>query len=106
MLHPYLITRLYADASDSSVVAVTGLAGHAFGSWRSRETHKMWLKDFLPKDIGNIRIMTYGYDSSLIGPETNARLIDYRRNFIQQLKNSRSSAQVCRRVLPAISRTN
>jgi hypothetical protein len=26
----------------------------------------MWLKDFLPQDVKNVRIMTYGYDSSLI----------------------------------------
>jgi len=89
--HVYMLTR-----GRYSVVAVTGLAGHAFGSWTSRKTHQMWLKDFLSKDVKNIRIMTYGYDSSLVRPETNGRLIDYRRNFIQQLENSRSSVEVCR----------
>jgi len=78
-----------------SVVAVTGLAGHAFGSWRSRETHLMWLKDFLPKHIKNIRIMTYGYNSSLVeDTKSTLRLADYRSNFIQQLENARSSAEV------------
>jgi hypothetical protein len=57
-------------------------------------TQQMWLKDFLPKNVENIRIMTYGYDSSLMGGQGNARLADYRRNFIQQLENSRSSAKV------------
>ncbi|KAF8533057.1 hypothetical protein BDD12DRAFT_763168, partial [Trichophaea hybrida] len=76
------------------VVAVTGLAGHAFGSWTSDETQQMWLKDFLPQDIPNIRVMVYGYDSNLTGVSTdNTRLMDYRRNFIQQLQNSRSSAE-------------
>jgi hypothetical protein len=80
-----------------SVVAVTGLAGHAFGSWRSRDTHQMWLKDFLPEDVKNIRVMIYGYDSSLTGPaRSDTRLLDYRRNFVQQLQNSRSSVEVCR----------
>lgn len=80
-----------------SVVAVTGLAGHAFGSWRSRETHQMWLKDFLPKDVNSVRIMTYGYDSSLVGLDrSDKRLVDYRRNFIQNLENSRSTAKVCK----------
>jgi hypothetical protein len=55
----------------------------------------MWLRDFLPKDIKNIRIMTYGYDSSLLGPEKNSmRMSDYRGNFMEQLKNSRRSAEV------------
>ncbi|KAF8538649.1 hypothetical protein BDD12DRAFT_137758 [Trichophaea hybrida] len=76
----------------ADVVAVTGHAGHAFESWRSHETQLMWLKDFLPKDVKNIRIMTYGYDSNFGGyKNTGARLNDYRRNFIQQLQNSRSS---------------
>jgi len=56
----------------------------------------MWLKDFLPHDVRNIRVMVYGYDSSLTGASTDdSRLIDYRRNFIQKLQNSRSSAEVC-----------
>jgi len=55
----------------------------------------MWLRDFLPKDIKNIRIMTYGYDSNLLGLEKNSmRMSDYRGNFMEQLKNSRRSAEV------------
>lgn len=57
----------------------------------------MWLKDFLPKDVKNIRIMTYGYDSSIVGSDqSDARMTDYRRNFIEQLENSRTSAEVCK----------
>lgn len=37
--------------SSFSIIAVTGLAGHAFGSWRSRGSPRMWLRDLLPKDI-------------------------------------------------------
>jgi hypothetical protein len=79
------------------VIAVTGLAGHAFGSWKSRETQQMWLKDLLPHDVRNIRIMSYGYDSSLVGHDKAAenRLLDYQRHFIQQLENARSSVPVC-----------
>jgi len=78
------------------VIAVTGLAGHAFNSWRHRETHQMWLKDFLPKNVNNIRVMTYGYDSSLVGPaRSDARMTDYRRNLLEQLGNARASSKVC-----------
>ena len=55
----------------------------------------MWLKDFLPYDIPNIRIMTYGYDSSLVGSSrTNSRLLDYQRSFTQEIENARSSVPV------------
>jgi hypothetical protein len=77
------------------VIAVTGLAGHAFSSWRSSETHQMWLKDFLPHDVENIRIMSYGYDSRLIGHgKANNRLLDYKRGFLQDIENARSSTEV------------
>lgn len=77
------------------MIAVTGLAGHAFGSWRSRETGQMWLNDWLPHDVKNIRVMSYGYDSRLVAEEGGEnRLLDYQRLFIQDIENSRSSVMV------------
>jgi hypothetical protein len=73
---------------------VTGLAGHAFGSWRNRKSHRMWLQEFLPQDVKNIRIMSYGYNTNLIGDTADDRILDYRRELIQQLENARSSAEV------------
>jgi hypothetical protein len=82
-----------------SVVAITGLGGHAFGSWRSRAStarpidRPMWLRDFLPEEFANTRIMTYGYDSNLRNPN-RANLTDYRRNFGQCLQNARRNCPV------------
>jgi hypothetical protein len=77
------------------VISVTGLAGHAFGSWKHHETHQMWLKDFLPRDVTNIRIMSYGYDSSLLGQSRAAsKLLDFQRLLIQDIENARSSVEV------------
>jgi hypothetical protein len=57
----------------------------------------MWLKDFLPNNVEHIRIMTYGYDCSIIDSEkSGTRMTDLRRNFIEQLEISRTSAKVCR----------
>ena len=91
-----------------SVIAITGLGGHAFGSWRSRISTEcpldrpMWLRDYLPKRFPNARVMTYGYDSSL--RESNgANITDYRRGFIQCLRNSRRRCpvSVCLTMLPS-----
>ncbi|KAF8534235.1 hypothetical protein BDD12DRAFT_809527 [Trichophaea hybrida] len=93
--HFYDLTHLNSPRDEvvADVVAVTCLAGHAYGSWRSRTTHKMWLKHFLPDDVKNVKIMTYGYDSTLVGSENSAtNLDDYKRNFIQQLGNARTAA--------------
>ncbi|KAI5855181.1 hypothetical protein BZA05DRAFT_472091 [Tricharina praecox] len=78
----------------ADVVAVTGLAGVCVWILAQPRNPKMWLKDFLPRDVKNIRIMTYGYESSLTGPRTSStKMVDYRTHFIQQLKNSRSGAE-------------
>ncbi|KAF8241753.1 hypothetical protein K440DRAFT_677005 [Wilcoxina mikolae CBS 423.85] len=58
-------------------------------------SNRMWLQDFLPSDIRNIRIMTYGYNSTLVGPNTvNDGMLEYRRNLVHQLENARSSQEV------------
>ena len=81
------------------MIAITGLGGHAFGSWRSRiavgrpPDRLMWLRDFLPQKFPKARIMTYGYNSSPKEPN-NANLTDYRRGFIQCLENSRRQCPV------------
>jgi len=55
----------------------------------------MWLKDLLPHDVKNIRIMSYGYDSSLLGQsKAENRLLDFQRLFIQDIENARSSVEV------------
>ena len=91
-----------------SVIAITGLGGHAFGSWRSHFSTEypldrpMWLRDFLPQRFPDARVMTYGYDSSL--RESNgANITDYRRGFIQCLRNSRRQCPVshCLTKLPS-----
>ncbi len=73
---------------------MTGLAGHAFGSWRNRKSRQMWLRDFLPRDVKNIRIMTYGYDTNLTDYEDNSTILDYRRTLVEQLGNARRSEEV------------
>ena len=90
------------------MIAITGLGGHAFGSWRSRisterpNDRPMWLRDFLPREFPNARIMTYGYDSSLKEPN-NANITDYRRSFVQSLQNYRRHCPVslCLTKLPS-----
>ncbi|KAF8241553.1 hypothetical protein K440DRAFT_591862, partial [Wilcoxina mikolae CBS 423.85] len=93
--HFYNLTPLNTPEGPilADVVAVTGLAGHAFGSWQNKNTHKMWLKDFLPKDVRGFRIMTYGYNSNLVGDVADDGIVDYRKQFIQTLLNARWGAE-------------
>jgi hypothetical protein len=78
----------------SSIVAVTGIAGHAFGSWRGRgNLRRMWLQDFLQKDLPNCRTMIFGYNSKLDSPGIH-QIEDYRDNLLTELKKARVSGEV------------
>jgi hypothetical protein len=66
---PYFFgfTQLYPTSTSgdrivADIIAVTGLGGHAFGSWVGRETGKMWLRDFLKDDFPDCRVLIYGHD--------------------------------------------
>lgn len=72
-----------------SIIAITGLAGHAFGSWKSRKSSKMWLRDILPDDLPSARILTYGYDTRLAGSHSNARILDYAKEFLDTVMDAR-----------------
>jgi hypothetical protein len=54
----------------------------------------MWLKDFLPDDVPGIRVMSYGYNSSLSDESIDISFLDHRRNFLQVLENSRLTTPV------------
>ena len=80
-----------------SIVAITGLAGHAYGSWKARNGNYMWLQHSLPRDLaklGSVRIMTYGYNTTLT--EVTRRvdsLDDLADEFLDYLLNARSKVR-------------
>ncbi|EXL92970.1 ankyrin repeat-containing domain protein [Fusarium oxysporum II5] len=61
------------------VIAVCGLGGHALGSFKEKDGRFVWLRDALPSDIPNARILTYGYNSQLVGSESFQSLTDLGR---------------------------
>lgn len=65
-----------ADMSkhELDIIAITGLGGHAFGSFKERAGTHMWLRDSLPKDLPGSRIMIYGFDTRLYGSHSSQDL--------------------------------
>ncbi|KAI9891232.1 MAG: hypothetical protein M1814_002922 [Vezdaea aestivalis] len=53
------------DDYDLDIVALSGLGGHAYGSFRERNGEHMWLVDDLPRDFKKARVFLYGYESTL-----------------------------------------
>lgn len=60
-----------------SIIAVHGLNGHAFNTWAMKKTNVMWLRDFLPRQIPEARIMTYGYNSKVSDSIANGSFRDF-----------------------------
>lgn len=86
----YGFTPLYTPEGhiEADIIAITGLAGHAFGSWAA--SPHMWLRDFLPSDIPGARVLLYGYDSNLAGNQSRNILFDFSNNFVAKLYTMRS----------------
>ncbi|KAL9003003.1 MAG: hypothetical protein Q9188_004103 [Gyalolechia gomerana] len=81
--HFYGLTPLYQPQGPiaADVIAITGLAGHAFGSW-AHSRSEMWLRDYLPKDVPNLQ-----------ANKASSIFADYSTNFINRLKEMRISAK-------------
>lgn len=59
-------TVLYSPSDhDVDVLAISGLGGHAFGSFVHAWDGHMWLRDSLPQHKPRARVMVYGYNSGL-----------------------------------------
>ncbi len=86
----YGFTPLYSPEgeAEADIIAITGLAGHAFGSWAAPP--HMWLRDFLPNDLPTTRVLLYGYDSKLAGSQSKNILSDLSNNFVVKFHTMRS----------------
>ena len=92
------LTQLYNPTVDpteitADVVAITGLDGHAYGSWSGGYPKRMWLRDFLSKDLPKCRVMTYGYNSKLSNPGLHT-IADFGKGLREELLKARRSDQV------------
>jgi hypothetical protein len=84
---------LYNLLTKCRIVAVTGLGGKAFASWQCEEG-SMWLRDYLPLDVPNIRVSIYGYSSELANCDSMATISDFTNDFLLNLENSRLPRQL------------
>jgi protein SERAC1 len=78
----------------ASIIAISGLDGHAYGSWQGKgDLGQMWLRDFLGKDLPRCRTMIYGYNSKLSSRGVNT-ILDYGRELMGELKEIRDTKEV------------
>lgn len=79
----------------SSIIAVHGLNGHAYGTWAHSKAGQssfetMWLRDLLPDAIDEARILVYGYNSALLGSNTSVSSVkDFALDLLQRIMDDR-----------------
>ncbi|KAL7918361.1 ankyrin repeat protein [Trichoderma austrokoningii] len=75
------------------VIAISGLGGHAFGSFKERHGSFMWLRDALPIDFPGARILIYGYETRLIQSKSFQNLTDLGKALQVDMKGIREFTQ-------------
>ncbi|KAJ6118297.1 hypothetical protein N7471_013764 [Penicillium samsonianum] len=101
--HFFGFTQLYtADDNEpvvADIIAIAGLDGHAYGSWQGRgNLGRMWLRDFLSKDLPQCRTMIYGYNSKLSSHGVDT-ILDYGRELMEEIKKIRNTKELQQRPL-------
>ncbi|KAF2999044.1 hypothetical protein E8E15_000155 [Penicillium rubens] len=101
--HFFGFTQLYMPDGNkpviADIIAIAGLDGHAYGSWQGRgNLGRMWLRDFLSKDLPQCRTMIYGYNSKLSSHGVDT-ILDYGRELIEEIKKIRNTKELQQRPL-------
>lgn len=76
-----------------SIVAVHGFGG-PLHTWTHDVSGKLWLRDFLPKDLPGARIMSFGYDSMVVNSKSIQGMIESVGELLLQLRYRRLSPEV------------
>ncbi|KAM7210732.1 hypothetical protein V8F06_013894, partial [Rhypophila decipiens] len=97
--HFYGITSLYTPqiGADADIVAVPGLGSHAIRAWQSSTRNDVWLRDYLPRDLPAVRVLLYGYDTTLLKSNSRKSINDLGSTFLECIKAFRASDRTSRR---------
>ncbi|KAF4772744.1 putative phosphorylase superfamily protein [Colletotrichum scovillei] len=78
------------------IVAVHGLNGHREHTWTA-SGGKHWLRDFLPTDLPNARVLCWGYDANTHSNSgvSIQYLYDHARELVADLARKRGLTKVC-----------
>ena len=88
-----MIHLLAAQQHWDSIVAIHGLDGHREKTWTAAND-TLWLRDLLPADLPNARVLSYGYDADTRSNECVSTNTIYRHaeKFMQELSRKRKGA--------------
>lgn len=77
------------------------MGSHAIGAFKSKGAIKVWLRDFLPKDIPTARVLVYGYGEAITNMDTKDSITDLSKEFLDLYQVFREATQVIPKSLMA-----
>ena len=86
-----------------SIIAIHGLNGDRFRTWTEPKSKKLWLRDFLPKDLPRGRILTFGYNATAAFENSVADIVDHGRELLGSLVERREEKDVSVDVFGALN---
>ncbi|KAK4896822.1 hypothetical protein LTR27_005419 [Elasticomyces elasticus] len=98
--HAQNYLRVIVDPGEQAqidVVAVHGLnpgdtRSHALATWTKNE--KLWLKDFLPREVPTARIMIFAYNANVAFESSTAGVLEQADNLLNRLRHKRRRAKL------------
>jgi hypothetical protein len=75
-------------------VAVHGLGGDSIETWTHPKSNAFWLEDFLPQQIPDARIMTFGYNAAAAFGQSTSDVIDHAKSLLSSLVDKREEYEV------------
>jgi hypothetical protein len=91
-----ILSLLLNPANMTSIIAISGLGGHAYGSFKERGGEHMWLSDSLQRDLPMARIILYGYESGLANSSGFQNLDDLGNALQKALQTLYGRSEVCK----------
>lgn len=85
---------MWLISAASSIVAVHGLDGHLTQTWTSAEPNSFWLKDYLPHDIPDSRVLCFGYNAAAAFGRSTADVLDHAKDLLSSLIDKRETDEV------------
>ena len=93
----YYLTMSITTSNLTSLVFVHGLGGHWYNTWSKNGV--FWPRDLLSQDVQNVRIIVFGYDSSVVqffGRVSRNQIRDHARTLIADLRRCRKKGDEVR----------
>ncbi|WAO93126.1 DUF676 domain-containing protein [Fusarium falciforme] len=91
------IKTLHSSQDDKiDIVFIHGLNGDCEKTWTAKTEIQPWPKVFLPPELPNCRVLTYGYDAGVVDSSKN-RVSDHAYTLLTSLASCRQSAETAER---------